>query len=1149
MKKILSMFLALCMVLTMVPVSAMAEETHTTIGGGGEIISFAPLEETEKVVSLGTSIEDLELPETLTAVVRTASITDSSASEEIEIDIPVIWTSPEYDKETEGIYVFSPIIEGYTVSAELPQITVTVGQLAVEVEGSKAVMLAEENVNIEEIKITDANASKIQKLFDDKGSGIAEVTDNNGTIKIKLLKNITGIIIIYTSNSNYILDANEKTLSGGGQPEAIQIANSCSGSTLELVGNGIYKKGGNNSLYISDGNTLIIKSATIYGNIFNYNIIRFEREEGSDYFTVKNNGIDLFEEKNKTTQTTYWIYVTGTGLVVAQHGLDLAGTAIISNESPRIGEVLNGSLVGNNNTGTLSYVWKAAGTIVGTEPSYTVTESDLGKPITLEISSSVETGTITSTATAEVLKKVAPSAPEAPTLVSKTHNNVTLTANASYEFSKDGTTWQTDNVFSSLTESTTYTFYQRVAETSDTEKSASSTGLSVTTSLAPAGALTGTAIISNESPRIGEVLNGSLVGGNNTGTLSYVWKVAGAQVGTEPSYTVTESDLGKTITLEISSSVETGTITSTATAKVLKKVAPSAPEAPTLVSKTHNNVTLTANASYEFSKDGTTWQTDNVFSSLTESTTYTFYQRVAETSDTESSVSSTGLSVKTNSNGGGSGSSGGSSSNDNSSSVIVTLPTPDKPNSPIQGEIKVPGTVDSKGNVMVSITDKTVTDAFDKALADAKKNGTERNGITVVLRVDTGIKAGSSVTVNLPKNVQDTIIAKKIVNTIVVVDNPNIRVGMDLATVREINSQAKSDMNITANRVDSGKLTGEAKRAIGSRPVFDLKVNYGNDKQVQNFGAGSVSVTIPYTLGANEKARNVQAVYVDENGKVHWLVNSVYDSVEKVLRFSTDHFSTYGIGYKQADTVFTDIANHWAKDDIEFVVSRGLFSGTSATIFSPNTAMTRGMFVTVLGRLANADVSGYKKSNFTDVKSDAYYMGYIEWARKNSIINGTGNGTFAPDQSITREQMAVIIQNYAKVIGFTMPKVYGENTFADSTKISVYAKDAVKQIQMAGVISGKHGNLFDPQGTATRAEVSAVMGRLVELVISSDTMQGVTADVPKNLKYTTYTVQKGDSFWLIAHTLGCTLTELERLNNKSRFALIHQGDMLRVPEK
>ena len=350
---------------------------------------------------------------------------------------------------------------------------------------------------------------------------------------------------------------------------------------------------------------------------------------------------------------------------------------------------------------------------------------------------------------------------------------------------------------------------------------------------------------------------------------------------------------------------------------------------------------------------------------------------------------------------------------------------------------------------------------------------------------------------NLPKTVQDTIIARKIVSTIVVVDKPDIRIGMDLATVQEINNQAKSDVNITATRMDSDELTIDAKKTIGNRPVFDLKMSYGRNQLVESFGTGSVSVTIPYTLGANEKAENIQAVYVDGNGKVHWLENSVYDSDENILHLNTDHFSIYGIGYRQDNTAltdielhraFTDITDHWAKADIAFVVNRGLFSGTSTTTFSPNTAMTRGMFVTVLGRLANADTEGYKESSFTDVKNDTYYMGYIEWASKNNIVNGLGNKEFAPDQSITREQMAVIMSNYAKTMGYMLPKVHGENNFVDHAKISTYAKEAVKQMQMAGVISGKNGNLFDPQGVATRAEVSAVLRRFVELVISGDTI-------------------------------------------------------------
>ncbi len=147
-KRLLSMFLALCMIVTMLPVSAMAEEIHTTIVGSGEITNFAPLTETEKTRALGTSIQDLELPETLTATVRTAVPADENPVqdsgnpgtatpatttepqwEETTVEIPVTWVSPGYDRNTECEYFFTPVVESYTVSAPLPEIVVTVGEM------------------------------------------------------------------------------------------------------------------------------------------------------------------------------------------------------------------------------------------------------------------------------------------------------------------------------------------------------------------------------------------------------------------------------------------------------------------------------------------------------------------------------------------------------------------------------------------------------------------------------------------------------------------------------------------------------------------------------------------------------------------------------------------------------------------------------------------------------------------------------------------------------------------------------------------------------------------------------------------------------------------------------------------------------------
>ena len=160
---------------------------------------------------------------------------------------------------------------------------------------------------------------------------------------------------------------------------------------------------------------------------------------------------------------------------------------------------------------------------------------------------------------------------------------------------------------------------------------------------------------------------------------------------------------------------------------------------------------------------------------------------------------------------GSSGSGGKSSGESGTANIIVTPPAPDKTDSPTQAEIKVPLKVDNNNNAILNITSQMVNDAFDKALAEAEKNGKEQNGIAVVLNVETG-NSTSIITVNLPKEVQDTIIAKRIVSTVVVVDNPNIQIDMDLEAVGEINSQANSDVNVTAAPTDSTKLTDEVQR-------------------------------------------------------------------------------------------------------------------------------------------------------------------------------------------------------------------------------------------------------------------------------------------------------------------------------------------------
>lgn len=196
------------------------------------------------------------------------------------------------------------------------------------------------------------------------------------------------------------------------------------------------------------------------------------------------------------------------------------------------------------------------------------------------------------------------------------------------------------------------------------------------------------------------------------------------------------------------------------------------------------------------------------------------------------------------------------------------------------------------------------------------------------------------------------------------------------------------------------------------------------------------------------------------------------------------------MAYKAPAPAFTDTVNHRAEDDIDFAAVRGLLSGTGNSLFSPDTALTRGLFVTALGRLAGVNPASYTTRSFTDVKADAYYAPYIEWAAQKNIAGGTGEGLFSPDALVTREQMAVMVTNYAGQMGYSTPATLAEAAFTDSSQISEWASKEVKAMQRAGVIKGKDGNRLDPQASTTRAEVWAVLRRFVETVIDPATVSG-----------------------------------------------------------
>ncbi len=447
--------------------------------------------------------------------------------------------------------------------------------------------------------------------------------------------------------------------------------------------------------------------------------------------------------------------------------------------------------------------------------------------------------------------------------------------------------------------------------------------------------------------------------------------------------------------------------------------------------------------------------------------------------------SSDGGSSSGGSGGGGGSSSGGSNGSGNNDN---TNQPKEKPQAPVTGETK-PIQPDKNGNAAVD--NSSVQSAIGKAKQDAKKNGTTENGIAVTVPI-TSAAGQTSFNVTIKAQTLDLLVKENVRQFTVAIDHlVSVNIGLD--TLKQLDAvSAGGDIILRANKVDALRST-EAKAAIETRPVYDLSLVYlsgGKETPITSLNGHTISVRLSYTPAKGEQTGNLYAVYVDDAGKVEWITKSSYDASLKAVVFETGHFSVYGVGYKNPAPAFTDIHNHWATDNILFAASRGLLSGTSDTTFSPNTGMTRGMFVTALGRLAGINPDSYKTGKFTDVKADAYYAPYVNWAAQNGIVEGVTATTFAPDTNINREQMAVIMANYAKKLGYDLPKTLQAVTFADNAQISSWAKNAVRAMQQAGILAGKNGNRFDPKGTATRAEVATVLRRFVEIVIDPQTANG-----------------------------------------------------------
>jgi len=239
--------------------------------------------------------------------------------------------------------------------------------------------------------------------------------------------------------------------------------------------------------------------------------------------------------------------------------------------------------------------------------------------------------------------------------------------------------------------------------------------------------------------------------------------------------------------------------------------------------------------------------------------------------------------------------------------------------------------------------------------------------------------------------------------------------------------------------------------------------------------------SLPDASQKHEKAQIV-VMYMD-NGGNESVVPMCYTDDNAYTSYVANKPGNYKLAYSHKE--YDDISGHWGEEYVDFTSARGLFGGTSPTEFSPDEIMTRGMFVTVLGRMHGVDSWAYADGlvPFDDVKLDEYYTPYVRWAAENGILNTLSERSFYADEPITRKDMVVMIYRYINRYSYGIKRVVKAIEFNDISVVEPEAQLAIQIAQRCGLVNGKGASRFDPLGSSTRAEVSTVMTRLIKAIL------------------------------------------------------------------
>ena len=391
----------------------------------------------------------------------------------------------------------------------------------------------------------------------------------------------------------------------------------------------------------------------------------------------------------------------------------------------------------------------------------------------------------------------------------------------------------------------------------------------------------------------------------------------------------------------------------------------------------------------------------------------------------------------------------------------------------------------SGGGGSSSNTTTTTTKNEDGSTTKVTENKTTGTKTEVTTNTD-----GSTTTVETKKDGTVTTTEKdKDGNTTTTVENPD---GTSTTTEKNADGSEKvteksadgttvttekdtdGTKTVTTENADGSTTTEETKKD-GTKVTTQTSADGGTKTEIDLPKDKETEVTIP-----SPNAEDVTSVTVtDKDGKETEITD--FEITENGVKVTVSGDCTAVIN-KAAKKEFADVhpVNHWAIADIDYAYIKGLMMGTSETHFSPDVPLTRAMLVTVLYRLEGEPrVSGI--TSFADLEKGQYYLDAVCWAQVNGIVNGVTETEFAPNDNITREQIAAIMHRYAQYKGFDVTQGgMLVREYNDYEAISDYALSSMTWAVNAGLLKGKGNNNLAPQDNATRAEVAAILHRFIE---------------------------------------------------------------------